>query len=96
VAALKSILSSRMSKWMGHTIATIFLPRSYCQTYSGYPRLGFCHLTWRRTGASRTSIPSLSWSERCPTSFIRWIHRIWTQLTIAPRVYYRWKFTIPE
>src|SRR6218665_3774984 len=26
---------------MGHTIATIFLPRSYCQTYSGYPRLGF-------------------------------------------------------
>src|SRR6218665_906424 len=27
---------------MGHTIATIFLPRSYCLTYSGYPRAGFC------------------------------------------------------
>src|SRR6218665_2026531 len=27
---------------MGHTIATIFLPRSYCQTYSVYPRAGFC------------------------------------------------------
>src|SRR6218665_2690079 len=26
---------------MGHTIATSFLPRSYCQTYSGYPRVGF-------------------------------------------------------
>jgi len=36
MAALKSILSSRVSKWMGHTIATIFLQRSYCQTYSGY------------------------------------------------------------
>src|SRR6218665_3690270 len=27
---------------MGHTIATIFLPRSYCQTYSENPRVGFC------------------------------------------------------
>src|SRR6218665_2083485 len=26
---------------MEHTRATIFLPRSYCQTYSGYPRVGF-------------------------------------------------------
>src|SRR6218665_3760986 len=25
---------------MGHTIVSIFLPRSYCQTYSGYPRGG--------------------------------------------------------
>jgi len=31
---LKSTLSGQVSKWMGHTctIATIFLPRSYCQT----------------------------------------------------------------
>jgi len=41
MAALKSILSSRVSKGMGHAIATIFLPRSYCQTHSGYPRVGF-------------------------------------------------------
>jgi len=54
MAALKSILSSRVSKWMGHTIATIFLPRSYCQTYSRYPRVGFCLSTKRCTGASST------------------------------------------
>ena len=40
--ALKSILSSRVSKWMGHTIVTIFLTRSYCKTYSENPRVGFC------------------------------------------------------
>src|SRR6218665_2598511 len=34
MAALKSILSNRVSKRMRHTIATIFLPRSYSQTYS--------------------------------------------------------------
>src|SRR6218665_3542431 len=39
---------------MGHTIATIFLPRSYCQTYSGYPRVRFCLSTGRCTGASST------------------------------------------
>src|SRR6218665_2371735 len=39
---------------MGHTIATIFLPRSYCQTYSGYPRVGFCLSTGQCTGASST------------------------------------------
>src|SRR6218665_2322168 len=39
---------------MGHTIATIFLPRSYCKTYSGYPRVGFCLSTERCTGASST------------------------------------------
>src|SRR6218665_2572990 len=27
---------------MGHTIATISLPRRYCQTYSENPRVGFC------------------------------------------------------
>jgi len=30
MAAPKFILSSLSSKWIGHTIATIFLPRSYC------------------------------------------------------------------
>src|SRR6218665_2003274 len=39
---------------MGHTIASIFLPRSYCQTYSGYPRVGFCLSTGRCTGSSST------------------------------------------
>src|SRR6218665_1296691 len=39
---------------MGHNIATNFLPRSYCQTYSGYPRVGFCLSTGRCTGASST------------------------------------------
>src|SRR6218665_2366498 len=39
---------------MGHTIATIFLPRCYCQTYSGYPRVMFCLSTGGCTGASST------------------------------------------
>src|SRR6218665_398138 len=39
---------------MGHNIATIFLPRSYYQTYSGYPRVGFYLSTGRCTGASST------------------------------------------
>src|SRR6218665_735536 len=47
MAALKYILSSRVSKLIGHTIATIFLPRSYCQTYSENPRVGFCLSTER-------------------------------------------------
>src|SRR6218665_3501305 len=33
---------------MGHTIATTSLPRSYCQTYSGYPKEGFCFPRGRR------------------------------------------------
>src|SRR6218665_3832079 len=41
---------------MGHTIATISLPRRYCQTYSENPRvgfcLGFCLSIGRCTGAS--------------------------------------------
>jgi len=43
MAALKSILSSRVSKCIGHTctIATIFLPRSCCQTYPDIPWWGF-------------------------------------------------------
>ena len=47
-------LSSPVSKWMGHTTATIFLQRGYCQTYSGYPRVGFCLSTGHCTGARDT------------------------------------------
>src|SRR6218665_993194 len=39
---------------MGHTIATIFLPRSYCHTYSGYPMVGFWLSAGRCTLASST------------------------------------------
>jgi len=39
---------------MGHTTATIFLQRGYCQTYSGYPRVGFCLSTGHCTGARDT------------------------------------------
>src|SRR6218665_1588807 len=39
---------------MGQTIATVLLPRRYCQTYSGYTRVGFCLSTGRCTGASST------------------------------------------
>ena len=58
MAALK--LWSWVLKWMRHTIATTFLPRSYCQTYSGYPRVGFCLSTGRCTDASST------WHRRFP------------------------------
>ena len=54
MAELKSILSGRVSNWMGHTIATISLPRRYCQTNSENPRVGFCLSTGRCTGASST------------------------------------------
>src|SRR6218665_4028237 len=30
------------------------MPRSYCHTYSGYPRVGFCFSTERHPGASST------------------------------------------
>src|SRR6218665_1630831 len=36
---------------MGHTMARTVLPRSYCQTYSENPRVGFCLLTGRFTSA---------------------------------------------
>jgi len=52
MAALKSILSSRVSKWMWHTIATIFLQWRYCQTYSENPRVGFFLSTGQCTGTS--------------------------------------------
>jgi len=71
MAALKYILSSWVSKGMGHTIATIFLPRSYCQahTFSGYPAVGFCRSTGRCTGASST-IDIVAFLERKVPDFI--------------------------
>ena len=60
MAALKFILSSRVSKWIGHsTIATIFLPTSYCQTYSGYPRVGFCLSTGALAHRARDTVAFL-------------------------------------
>src|SRR6218665_3137648 len=38
---------------MGHAIATIFLPRSYCQTYSENLRVGFFLSTGRTVLAQR-------------------------------------------
>src|SRR6218665_731563 len=79
-------LSSRVSRRMGHTFATTFLPRICCQEYSGYPRVSF--LSFDRTAPQRFehATPSLSWSERYSTSFLkhggRRIHRILTQWTI--------------
>ena len=71
---------------MGHTIATTLLPRSYCQTYAGYPRasvLSFNRMAPRRIEHATLS---LSWSERRPTSSLqhcgRRIHRILTQHSI--------------
>src|ERR1043165_8975187 len=52
---------------MVHTIATTFLPRSYCQTYAGYPRVSF--LAFNRMAPLRIehATLSLSWSEKHPT-----------------------------
>src|SRR6218665_699397 len=76
---------------MGHTIATNFLPRNYCQTYSGHPRVIFCLSTGRRLGASSTRHRPFSWSERYSTSFLqhsgRRIHRILTQSATQEKVY---------
>jgi len=78
-------LSSLESKWMGRTIATTFLPRSYCQKYSRYHSVGF--LSVDRTVPRRFEHvrPSLSFSERKTTSFLkhcgRRIHRLLTQST---------------
>ena len=41
MVALKSILSSRVSKWMGHTIASIFLPRATVRHIPDIPGWGF-------------------------------------------------------
>src|SRR6218665_2559742 len=70
---------------MGRTIATTFLPRSYCQKYSRYHSVGF--LSVDRTVPRRFEHvrPSLSFSERKTTSFLkhcgRRIHRLLTQST---------------
>ena len=48
MAALKSILSSQVSKWVGQTIATTFLPRSYCQIIPKIPGFG---VVFQRDGA---------------------------------------------
>src|SRR6218665_336625 len=47
-------LSTRVSKLMGHPIATTSLPRSHWQTYSGDAKEGFCFPTGRRLGALST------------------------------------------
>src|SRR6218665_247106 len=65
MAALKSILLCRVSKLMRHSVTTIFLPRSYCQAYSGYPGVGFCLSTGRWTGTSSTRHRRFLQSERC-------------------------------
>src|SRR6218665_797430 len=83
---------------MGHTIETSYLPRSYCQIYYRYPRVGI--LSVNSTVARRIEpTPSHFWSERWPTSFLqhcgRRIHRTLTQLTITCGVYSRRKFTEP-
>jgi len=89
---------------MGHTIATIFLPRSCCQTYSGIISQGGI-LSFNRTVHWRIEheTPSFSLNKRCPTSFLqhcgRQIHRIWTQSlqsSTESRVYCRRKFTDSE
>ena len=49
MAALKSSLSSRVLKLMGHIIATIFLPRRYCQTYR--PKLPGFGAVFQQDGA---------------------------------------------
>src|SRR6218665_1729505 len=66
----------------GDTIATTFLLINYCQTYSGYPRVGFYFSAGRRI---EHTTPSVSWGERCSTSFHqhcgRQIQRILAQST---------------
>ena len=86
MAALKSILSSRVSKCIGHTIATIFLPRSYCQTYPDIPWWGF---VFQQDGAlAHRARDTIAFLERKVPDFISptlWPPNspIWTQSTIA-------------
>jgi len=50
MAALKSILSSRVSKWLRHTIATIFLRGSWGNALGNAQAAGTMHRTthtWR-------------------------------------------------
>ena len=78
MAALKSILSSRVSKWMGHPIATIFLPRSYCmpdifRKFQGWVLSFNRTVHWRIEHAT----PSLSWSQRRNQKFKLWVLNFW-------------------
>ena len=94
LAALKSIYRATcQSEW---TIATTFFHRSYCQTYSEYPRVSILVFDGTEPRRIEHATPSLSWSERYSTSCLqhcgRRIHRILTQSTIASVVYCRRKF----
>ena len=54
---------------MGHTIATTFLPRSYCKTYVGYPRANF--LSFNIDGApAHQARDTVSFLERETPNFI--------------------------
>src|SRR5918994_6064092 len=53
---------------MGHTIATTFLPRSYYQTYAGYPRAS--SLSFNRMAPRRIEHATVSFLERETTEFI--------------------------
>ena len=87
-------------KVKGAYYRTIFLPISYCQTYSGYPRVEF---VFQHGGA-------LAHQERDPVAFLerkvpdfilplqhccQRIHRTRTQSTIAYGVYCKRKLTDP-
>ena len=80
---------------MGYTIVTIFLPRSYCQPYSVYPRVGFCLSRGRRTGTLSTRhrrLPGAKMPDFIPPT-------LWppTSLDLNPVDYSIWrKFTDPE
>src|SRR6218665_3180051 len=53
---------------MGHTIATIFLPRRYCQTYSENPGLGF---VFQQDGAlAHRACDTVSFLERKVPDFV--------------------------
>src|SRR6218665_3305328 len=54
---------------MGHIIATIFLPRSYCQTYIENPSAGFYLSSGRCTGASSTR-DTVAFLERKVSDFV--------------------------
>src|SRR6218665_2173205 len=54
---------------MGHTIATIFLPRSYCQTYSENPRVGFC-LSTGRTVLAHRALDTVAFFKRKVPDFV--------------------------
>jgi len=97
---LLSILSSRVSRWMENTIATTYLDRSCCQTCAGYPRSSSLCFNSTAPQNIEHATPSLSCSERHPTSYLRrsgrLIRQISTRSTTASGVFYRRKFTAPK